>query len=321
MAERASSDYELWASLDASGFAIYRVRELELAPFHLTVEQAATLRTLQAAPEGLDLRTLGDLTLRQQNSTAVLIRRMEAAGLVENKEVPGRNRLEASITAEGRSVLGRLPANGLARTFSVLEVEEKRQLSRSMLSLYERARSLLLPRGPAFMQYVTGQQTQTPPAENQKGRLPSDYLLWSQLDGTRFAISRLRELELSQYGLTVEQASMLHILTNSPGPVTARYLEDHSLRQHHSVSTLLRRMTRRGILDRVKIPNERGHRFGVTEDGRSLFAGLTSVALELTFAVLKDTDKRRLHVSLRSLNRKAREILGEPALPAQAGDC
>jgi len=189
-----------------------------------------------------------------------------------------------------------------------------------LLSLFERARSLLLPRGPAFMQYVTGQQERIPPAKSQKGKLPSDYMLWSQVDGTRFAISRLRELELSRYGLTVEQASMLHILTHSPVPLTARYLEDHSLRQHHSVSTLLRRMTRRGILERVKMPDERGHRFGVTDSGSRLFADLTSVALEMTFAALKEADKGRLLVSLRSLNRRAREMLGAPVRSAQRGD-
>jgi DNA-binding MarR family transcriptional regulator len=317
MAEKTSSDYELWASLDSSGFAIYRVRELELAPFHLTVEQAATLRVLQSSPGGLALRTLRDLTLRQENSIAVLIRRMEGAGLVENKEGPGSNRLETSITKEGRSVLDRLPADGIERTFSVLETEKKRQLSRCLFLLYDRARSLLLPRGPAFMQYVTGGHARTTPTESQKGGLPSDYILWSQLDGTRFAIARLRELELSQYGLTVEQASILHILTNSQGPVTARSLEDYSLRQHHSVSTLLRRMTRRGILAREKIASERGHRFGVTEDGRSLFARLTSVALEMTFAVLEDAEKKPLLMSLRLLNRQAREVLGAPVLPAQ----
>jgi DNA-binding MarR family transcriptional regulator len=311
MAEAAFSDYELWASLDASGFAIYRVRELELAPLHLTVEQAAVLRILDSSPRELAVKTLRDLTLRQENSIAVLVRRMERAGLVEN--APGRKPSEMSITAEGRSLLKRLPTNRLEQTFLVLEDSEKSYMYHSLLSLYEKARSLLLPEGPAFMQYVRGRTVPTPFREDGNGKLPSDYQLWSQLDGTRFAISRLRELELGQYGLTVEQASMLHILANARRSVTAKYLEDISLRQHHSVSTLITRMTARGIAAREKVAGERGYRLYITERGRDLFAGLTAVALKMAFAGLGEPEKRRLLVSLRSLNRKAREMLGVPA--------
>ncbi|MFH0810988.1 MAG: hypothetical protein V2A77_11070, partial [Pseudomonadota bacterium] len=65
MGGRSLSSYDLWALLDATGFVVYRLRELELAEFDLTVEQAAVLRLLKAVRRGMTAGQIRDLTLRQ----------------------------------------------------------------------------------------------------------------------------------------------------------------------------------------------------------------------------------------------------------------
>ncbi len=312
-AVRQVSDYELWAQLDASGFAIYRVRELELARFHLTVEQASVLRVLQSANHPLTAKSIRDMTLRQQNTISILVARMAAAGLVTNDNRPGRRESEITITPEGRRLLEGVPAEGLERVFSVLGGAEKKRLARYMRSLNDKARSLLVPEGSAFMQYIAPRKEMARSGPSEIQSAPSAYVLWSLVDSARFAISRLRVLELAQYGLTVEQASMLRVLAGARQAgrsLTTGRLEDITLRQHHSVSTLIERMTRAGLTERDKLPGERRYRVKVTQKGKDLLEGLTAVGLEMTFSALQESDKEDFRVRLVSLHRKAREMLG-----------
>ena len=44
-----------------------------------------------------------------------------------------------------------------------------------------------------------------------------DFKLWRFLDHTRYAISRVRELELARFGLTPEQAYVLDFLADRGG--------------------------------------------------------------------------------------------------------
>jgi DNA-binding MarR family transcriptional regulator len=312
MAGTTLSDYELWAGLDASGFAVYRLRELELAPFHLTVEQATVLRVLQSAGRRMTARDLRDLTLRQQNTISTLVARMAAVGMVTSERRPGERESGILISPEGASLLERIPTDSLKQVFSTLGDGQKLELARYLRSLYHKSRELLEPEGSAFMQYVARRSGGGSLPDSDAHGPPSDYLLWSLMDSTRFVISRLRQLELAQYGLTVEQASMLRVLARAGRSVTARDLEDITLRQHHSVSTLIGRMMTMGLAARESVRGERSYRILATERGGRLLESLTAVALEMTFSTLTESEKQELFVCLRSLIRKARRMLGVP---------
>jgi DNA-binding MarR family transcriptional regulator len=312
MAGTSLSDYELWAGLDASGFAIYRLRELELARFHLTVEQATVMRVLQSAGEGMTASELRGLTFRQQNTISILVARMSAAGLVTSERRPGQRGSRIAVTSAGTSLLERIPTESLTRVFSVLDGNEKEKLARFMLALHRKTRGLLEPAGPAIMRYLTRRGAGASPRESEPDGPPSDYRLWTMMDSTRFLITRLRELELAQYGLTVAQASMLRVLARARGPVTARDLENVTLRQHHSVSTLIGRMVAMGLAAREKAPGERSYRILVTQSGARLLQGLKAVTLEMTFSTLTESEKQELLVCLLALSRQARGMLGVP---------
>jgi hypothetical protein len=90
----------------------------------------------------------------------------------------------------------------------------------------------------------------TPGVQSEPVIQPKQYLyeVWVSIDRTRFAIARLRELELAHFNLTIEQASFLHILRNHGSPMTIEVLQDTTLRQPHSISTLINRMNTAGLL-------------------------------------------------------------------------
>lgn len=313
------SDYDVWASLDASGFAVYRLRELELAPLRMTVAQASVLRVLETAGL-LTARMLCDLMLRQQNTISIIVARMAASGLVEIARMRGAKESRISITVEGHDLLGKLPTDGLRRVFSVLEDSERKRLSRYLRSLRDRARALLTPEGPAFMRYITARDTASS-GGGEAVDAPSEYVLWTLLDGTRFAISRLRELELGPQSLTVEQASLLRVLaeTGRPGQaLTTRQIEDVTLRQHNSVSVLVGRIVKAGLAAREKVGGERSSRIALTLAGRNLLSSLPDEALSVTFSVLRESEKAVLMDYLRSLNRNARQMLRHRVMEGHA---
>jgi len=99
----------------------------------------------------------------------------------------------------------------------------------------------------------------------------SDTDLWCLIVRTWYAISRLRELELAQFGLTVEQSSILKIMSLRDGSITAKELEYLTMRQQHSISTLINRMSKSGLVEKVKQPNERRHRIVVTPEGEKIY--------------------------------------------------
>ena len=65
----------------------------------------------------------------------------------------------------------------------------------------------------------------------------TEYATWMLLNRTRNSIYRLRELEVAQFGLTVEQSAILQILARRGGSFTAKTIEEITLRQPHSLWT------------------------------------------------------------------------------------
>ena len=118
-----------------------------------------------------------------------------------------------------------------------------------MCNLLEKARSLLVSDTPPFMRYT---ERSSPPGiknwqDKAEDRL-SGYRLWMYLNTVRFTISRLRELELAHIGITVEQSSILQVLLDMGTSGKLKDLEYATLRQHHSISTIINRMIKQNLV-------------------------------------------------------------------------
>ena len=140
--------------------------------------------------------------------------------------------------------------------------------------------------------------------------IKSDFDLWVLLEQTRFAICRAKELELAKINLTVIQASVLYTLRVKGGEATQKEIAEFTMRQHHSVSTLINRMIKSGLLKKVKYSGDKGTRIAMTEKGQELYNGITDVAIAMVFSTLAKEEKIKLAENLTILRAKARSMLG-----------
>jgi DNA-binding MarR family transcriptional regulator len=291
-----------------------------LARFHLTTEQAAVLRLIGRVDRGVTAKEIQDATLRQQHTISILLNRMARSGLVTRKRRPGERESRINLTKGGHTLLDEVGTASLKEVFSVLSRKERRHFACSLRALRERARGLLVPDVPPFMRHLAGTASAGPAGRDDGGGGTfSDYLMWSSLDAARFAISRLRELELSPFGLTVEQASILKVLSDRSVALAVKDLEDITLRQHHSISALVNRMIGMGLLARQKTEGERSHRVFVTGAGRDLFERITTAAIDMVFTVLTDREKQQLNINMHSLYTMARSLLEDPGASPDLG--
>jgi DNA-binding MarR family transcriptional regulator len=136
--------------------------------------------------------------------------------------------------------------------------------------------------------------------------------LWKLMDRARFALARLRSIELSQFGVTIEQSSILRALYEEGGSMTTKELENLIMRQPNSISILINRMIGMGLINRGKQQNKKSYRIYLTKQGEELIKNVTQTSLEIPFSTLKDEEKKQMALYLETLLDKARYLLGIP---------
>jgi DNA-binding MarR family transcriptional regulator len=306
------TDHELWTLLDRVRFCISRSRALELAQFSLTIEQSSVLYILHNRGGSATTREIEDITMRQHHSISSLVNRMIKMGLVKRgKSETGRGSL-IKMTKEGEILAKQATVFSLEMVFSVLTPRQKRQLIQLLCRLLDKARDLLgISYKPPFLQnLINTNALDTVKKKNRLRDTSPDHELWSLVDRTGFAISRLRELELAQFGLTIEQSSILYIIRHHNGLVTTKELEDITMRQQCSISTLLTRMAGMGLITKEKTGNGKRSGIRMTREGQAISRKATIISLEMTFADLKDSEKQQLAILLTTLLDAGRNLLG-----------
>ena len=99
-----------------------------------------------------------------------------------------------------------------------------------------------------------------------------DQDLWLLLTHTRYAVFRAREKELQRYGISPEQVSLLFTVQALGNKATPAALSRHILRQPHTVSALVDRMARRGLVKKVKdLDRKNLVRVVLTEKGQKTY--------------------------------------------------
>jgi DNA-binding MarR family transcriptional regulator len=299
---KALTAKEIWSLLDRTVFAISRLRELELGKYGLTIEQSSVLYILTNSKDGaITPGELENITMRQHHSISVLTSGMEACGLVKKEKFPDGKRIKVVITPKGLKHYQQTTIASLEESFSAVSEKEWIKLSNIMTRLLVRSRQLLNI-NTALPVKIADETT------NLRSGLHI-HELWTLLDRTRFAVSRLRGLELAHFGLTTEQASILSIVSGRES-TTAKDLETLTMRRQHSISSLLKGMTKMGVVSRSRSNQEKSSRIIVTLAGRQLLENLTVASLESVFSVLSSTEKPTIVSLLELLLSRARYLLG-----------
>ena len=141
-------------------------------------------------------------------------------------------------------------------------------------------------------------------------KIETDHQIWRLFADTFKLISRSREMELAQYGLTPEQSYILHILIDSGGISTINEIANLSLRRHNSVSTIVKRMEDSGLIKRVKLKEAKHYQIEITEKGRDLFESSPAKSIEMAFSTLSQNEKQNMIKIFNKLSKRTRDLLG-----------
>jgi DNA-binding MarR family transcriptional regulator len=89
-------------------------------------------------------------------------------------------------------------------------------------------------------------------AIEQRESLDKDYSLWVLLNQARDSMHKAREKELAQYGISSSQAAVLFISKMIDCEVTPSEISRWLLKEPHTVSAIISRMERQGLLKKIK---------------------------------------------------------------------
>lgn len=134
-----------------------------------------------------------------------------------------------------------------------------------------------------------------------------DYNLWVLLFQTRDAIFKVRNNELSQYGITIVEAGALFIIQAIGDKATPAKISQWMLRQHHTVTALLKRMENKGLIMRTKDPDRKNTwRVCLTEKGENAYnQSNIRDSLHAVMSVLSENEHEQLEEYLMKLRDKA----------------
>jgi DNA-binding MarR family transcriptional regulator len=136
-----------------------------------------------------------------------------------------------------------------------------------------------------------------------------DYELWVLLHQATDAIAGAREDELRKFGISMMQAAVLFIVKAIKGPATPAEISRWLFREPHTVSGLLNRMEKQGLVKKVKdLERKNLIRVEITDKGEEGYRrsrGLQSIHRILSS--LSQEERDNLRASLRTLRDKALE--------------
>lgn len=119
------------------------------------------------------------------------------------------------------------------------------------------------------------------------------------------------ELELKKLRMTQPQARILHMLSRENKPVTMDKLADWTFKGYNSVSTLINRMEKRGLVKKIKKNGDLKTYIVPTEEGDITYhKKVTERSIHLIFDKLTDTEKKQLYNLLKKVRDTTSDILG-----------
>ena len=135
--------------------------------------------------------------------------------------------------------------------------------------------------------------------------------LHALLDSTRETIQKAVKLELAQYQMSQSQVKVMHMLAQSEEGLTPTQLSESAIRELNSITTLVNRMQKKGLVAKVKRDGDNKTYIVLTDKGMNIYNNtVTERSITLIFDALSDEEKRQLTSLLSKLQTKARNLLG-----------
>jgi DNA-binding MarR family transcriptional regulator len=142
-----------------------------------------------------------------------------------------------------------------------------------------------------------------------------DFQTWWLLHQTRDVVFRLRSRELSQYGITAEQAAILFavkILSDKNRKITPGEISKLTLREPHSASKILSRMEKEGYISKATGLGKKKNEVHITltEKGEQAYqSSLNRNSIREVLSEFSKDERRQLNAMLTRLRNKALQDL------------
>jgi DNA-binding MarR family transcriptional regulator len=139
------------------------------------------------------------------------------------------------------------------------------------------------------------------------------FMLWALIAQTKDAILRARERDYARYGISNERRAVLYMIENNGGQATPVEIARDLFRELHSVTELLKRMEKDGLVERYKGTGRSKVEVKVTEKGLDIFEqSLHNETDKRIFSVLSAKEREKLASTLWKLRSRVLEDLGVP---------
>ena len=146
----------------------------------------------------------------------------------------------------------------------------------------------------------------------------TDYHLWVMLNQARDSLLKARANELSQYGISAVEAQAIFHLAKTGGESTPAEISRRMFREHNTVTALLDRMKKKGLVTKTKDRNKKNSwKIAITEKGKSAY--LQTVKRETIHKVFSNlpTEERETLMGILKKIRDAslQQLITVPAIP------
>jgi DNA-binding MarR family transcriptional regulator len=170
-----------------------------------------------------------------------------------------------------------------------------------------------LIRVSTFSRRIIGMNKQN--SDEQNPVYESDYQLWVMMDHLRYLIFLARREELAGYGITPEQANILYVLRSNENSCTINEIMDYTQRKHNSISTLVNRMEKKGLVNKKKASKGRKLNIELTVKGQELIKKMKRDSFSQIFECLSEEDKQVLIAYLCRLINTSYTVAGKTCTP------
>jgi DNA-binding MarR family transcriptional regulator len=134
--------------------------------------------------------------------------------------------------------------------------------------------------------------------------------LFVLFDQTRDILIRAMELELKHSKTNYPQTRIFYILSQEKNGVTQTDLAKWTLRNLNTVSTLIIKMEKEGLVKRNKSKEDGKVYVTITRKGSEIWDEVSERAISLTFSALSEEEKSQLKAIIKKMRAAIRNMLG-----------
>jgi DNA-binding MarR family transcriptional regulator len=144
-----------------------------------------------------------------------------------------------------------------------------------------------------------------------------NYKLWWLILQTGRALRKIRAKDLGKFGMTPEEASVFFIIRVANRKATPSEISRWTMREKHTISELLSRMEKKGLIRKVKdLERKNKVRVTTTRKGSKYYSKMNSLmTVSQIFNSLSEKELEQMRKTLEKIRNDALTLRGEGKPP------